>query len=333
LARSHPPPRGQVVLVTGAGSGIGAATALELQRRGATPVLLDCDADTLADTAAALGGDVLSVQADVCSLAACQAAVQATLARHGRIDVVWANAGVASMGPLAHTDPAAWQRCIEVNVLGVFNTVRAALPAVMRARGYVAVTASVASFAHPPMMSAYAASKAAVEAMCNAWRIELAAHGVGVGAIHAHWVRTPLVSEGNSHPAFARLRRTMPGLMNRETPADVAALMIADGIARRARRIWVPGWVRALHWLRALLHTPWAERELLRAAPDMEALYLEGLAAEGALASSVGPRERQRAALRAAHAHAGESALSAGSCVLRGDTRDLTRLASSESPR
>jgi hypothetical protein len=79
--------------------------------------------------------------------------------------------------------------------------------------------------------------------------------------------------------------------------------MIADGIERRARRIWVPGWVRTLHWLRALLHTPWAERELLRAAPEMEALYVEGLAADGALASSFGPRERQREATRAAHAH------------------------------
>jgi NAD(P)-dependent dehydrogenase (short-subunit alcohol dehydrogenase family) len=300
--------RGKVILVTGAGSGIGAAGAQELHRRGAVLSLLDCDAHTLAATAAALGGEVSVHCADVCSLPACEAAVAAALARHGRIDVVWANAGVASMGPLAYTDPAAWKRCIDVNVLGVFNTVRAALPAVTRQRGYVAVTASVSSFAHPPMMSAYAASKAAVEAMCNAWRIELAAHGVGVGTIHAHWVSTPLVSEGALHPAFVRLRRTMPALLNRETSAQAAAVMIADGIARRDRRIWVPGWVRALHWLRAALHTPWAERELLRAAPEMEVSYLEGLAAAGAQASSFGPRERERASLRAAHADAGETA-------------------------
>lgn len=292
--------QGQVVVITGAGSGIGAAGALELQRRGASVVLLDCDATGLAATAAGLGGDVLTALADVTSLQQCEQAVAATLARHGRIDLVWANAGLASLGPLAHTDPLAFRRCLDVNVMGVFNTVRSALPALMAQRGYVAVTASVSSFAHPPAMSAYAASKAAVEALCNAWRIELAAHGVAVGAIHAHWVSTALVSEGALHPAFKRLRQSMPALLNRETSAADAAVLIANGFARRARRIWVPGWVQALHTLRAWLHTPWAERELLRAAPDIERLYLEGVATSGTLASSLGPRELQRALKRAA---------------------------------
>jgi NAD(P)-dependent dehydrogenase (short-subunit alcohol dehydrogenase family) len=299
VADTRRPLQDQVVLITGAGSGIGAAGALELQRRGATVVLLDCDHDTLAATAATLGGGVLAVQADVTSLPQCQAAVDAALARHGRLDVVWANAGMASFGPLSHTDPAAFRRCIDVNVMGVFNTVRSALPAVQAQRGFVAVTASVSSFAHPPLMSAYAASKAAVEALCNSWRIELAGHGVGVGAIHAHWVSTPLVTEGALHPAFARLRLTMPALMNRETPAATAARVIADGIARRRSRIWVPGWVRVLYALRALLHTRPAERALLRAAPELEALYLQGLAHSGARASSFGPREQQRQQQRA----------------------------------
>jgi short-subunit dehydrogenase len=178
---------------------------------------------------------------------------------------------------------------------------------VTQQRGYIAVTASVSSFAHPPLMSAYAASKAAVEAMCNAWRLELSAHGVGVGSVHAHWVSTPLVSEGNLHPAFQRMRRTMPALLNRETSAEAAAHTIVQGFARRSRRIWVPGWVRALHWLRAALHAPWAERELLRAAPEMERLYLEGLANVGPLASSFGPREHRRALVRAAQTAASKT--------------------------
>lgn len=299
MARAVPSMAGQVVLLTGAGSGIGAAAAHELKARGACPILVDIDRHMIEPLAQTLGDDTLCVVADVTDMAACEAAVQATLARHGRIDVVWANAGVAAFGQLAHIDPVAWKRVIEVNVMGVFNTVRAALPHVVAQRGFIAVTASSSSFAHPPALSAYAASKAAVEAMCNAWRIELAAHDVGVGAIHAAWVRTPLVTEGALHPGFVRLRQTMPKQMNVEVDAVQAARIMVDGIARRDRRIWVPGWVRWLHWLRALLHTPMGERELLRAAPDIERHYLEGLAAEGRLASSFGPRELQRAQERA----------------------------------
>jgi NAD(P)-dependent dehydrogenase (short-subunit alcohol dehydrogenase family) len=288
------PLSGQVILITGAGSGIGAATALELQRRGALPVLVDCDAANVQAVALSMGADVLALTADVTSMDECEAAVASALSRHGRIDVVWANAGMASFGPLSHTDPQAWKRCIEVNVNGTFNTVRSALPAVLAARGYVLATASVASFGHAPFMSAYAASKAAIEAMCDAWRIELTSRGVVVGVIHPTWVSTPLVTEGVLHPSFVRLRATMPGPLGREISAARAAILIADGIERRDRRVWVPGWVRALHWLRALLHTPMAERELLRAVPEMETHYLQGLAQAGALASSLGPRELTR---------------------------------------
>lgn len=298
------PLRGQVILITGAASGIGAATAVELHRRGALPVLVDCDEASLHDTAAHCGTEALTVVADVTQAADCDAAVAAAVHRHGRLDMVWANAGIAAFGPIAHTDPAAWHRCIDVNVHGVFNTVRAALPEIVRQRGFVAVTASVATFAHAPALSAYAASKAAAEAMCNAWRIELAALGVGVGVIHASWVSTPLVSEGALHPAFALIRATMPGPLNREIAPQVAARHIADALARRDSRIWIPGWVRALHWLRALLHSPLAERDLLRAAPEIERLYLDGVAAEGALASSLGPRERAREAARRLHLQA-----------------------------
>ncbi len=291
--------QGQVVLVTGAASGIGAATALELLQRGALPVLVDCDAEPLAHMAERCGPGTMHLVADVTDLAAMEQVVAQTLTRHGHIDAVFANAGVAAFGPLAHVDPQAWKRCVEVNVFGVFNTVRAALPALMRARGYVLINASVSSFAHPPVMSAYAASKSAAEAMGNSWRIELAAHGVDVGVVHAGWVRTPLVTEGALHPGFVRLRATMPGPMNSETSPEDAARAIVDGMARRKSRIFIPGWLRLLYALRALLHLPFAERELRRAAPEIEAIYIEGLQAEGALASSFGPRERERTLERA----------------------------------
>ena len=289
----------RVVLITGAASGIGAATALELVAQGGTPVLVDCDAEPLAQMAQRCGPQTHYWVADVTQLQAMQEVVDKTISKLGRIDIVFANAGVAAFGPVAYIDPEAWKRCFEVNVFGVFNTIRAALPAIMKQRGYVLINASSSSFAHPPVMSAYAASKSAVEAMGNSLRIEMAAHGVGVGVVHAGWVRTPLVTEGALHPGFVRLRATMPGPMNSETSPEETARVIVQGMLQRKRRIWVPAWLKILFALRALLHMPFAERELLRAAPEIEKIYLEGLEAEGALASSFGPRERERTLARA----------------------------------
>jgi NAD(P)-dependent dehydrogenase (short-subunit alcohol dehydrogenase family) len=289
----------RVVLITGAASGIGAATALELVAQGGIPVLVDCDAEPLAQMAQRCGPQTLYWVADVTHLQAMQEVVDKTISKLGRIDIVFANAGVAAFGPVAYIDPEAWKRCFEVNVFGVFNTIRAALPAIMKQRGYVLINASSSSFAHPPVMSAYAASKSAVEAMGNSLRIEMAAHSVGVGVVHAGWVRTPLVTEGALHPGFVRLRATMPGPMNSETSPEETARVIVQGMLQRKRRIWVPAWLKILFALRALLHMPFAERELLRAAPEIEKIYLEGLEAEGALASSFGPRERERTLARA----------------------------------
>jgi NAD(P)-dependent dehydrogenase (short-subunit alcohol dehydrogenase family) len=298
MATSKTALTGRVVFITGAASGIGAATALEVGAHGGIPVLVDCDAEPLAQMAQRCGPQALHWVADVTQLKAMQDVVDQTLDKLGRIDIVFANAGVAAFGPMAYIDPDAWKRCIEVNVFGVFNTIRTALPAIMKQRGYVLINASSSSFAHPPVMSAYAASKSAAEAMGNSLRIEMAAHGVGVGVVHAGWVSTPLVTEGALHPGFVRLRATMPGPFNSETSPEETARVIVQGMLQRKRRVWVPGWLRILFALRALLHMPFSEREMLRAAPEIESLYLEGLKAEGALASSFGPRERERTLAR-----------------------------------
>jgi len=291
--------KGLVVLITGAASGMGAATAIEVVNHGGIPVLVDCDAQPLALVAARCGPNTLHFMADVTELPAMMEVVAQTLSVCHRIDVVFANAGVAAFGPVAHVDPQAWQRCVEVNIFGVFNTIRSALPALMRQRGYVLINSSVSSFAHPPAMSAYAASKSAVEAMGNVLHIELSAHGVGVGVMYAGWVSTPLVTEGALHPGFVRLRSTMPSFLNKETSAQEAARVILQAIIKRKRRVFLPSWLRILFGLRALLHLPFAERELVKAAPEIDKSYLEGLASEGALASSFGPRERERTLARA----------------------------------
>jgi NAD(P)-dependent dehydrogenase (short-subunit alcohol dehydrogenase family) len=221
--------------------------------------------------------------------------VQTVLERHGRLDAVWANAGIASFGPMSLTDPAAWERTIEVNLLGAFRTVRAALPALVESRGYVAVTASLASFAHAPGMSAYSASKAGVEAMCNALRIELAPHGVDVGTIHPTWIDTELVREANrEHLAYRRLRAAMRPPFKKTYPVERAARDIADGFDKRARRVCTPGFVRIAHVLRAALTTRLFERDLVAVAPEIERLFAEQAAERGRLETSVSERVAAR---------------------------------------
>ena len=224
----NPSLRGHVVLVTGAASGIGAAGAAELLRRGAVPVLVDQDAPGLTRQADAFaqGGleRPLTVVCDVTSLAACEAAVQAALQRHGRLDMVWANAGMAAFGPLAHTDPAAWRRCIEVNVMGSFHTVRAALPAVTAARGYVCLTASVSSFAHPPMMSAYAASKGGVAALTLPAARDLARSGIRVMCIAPGVFETPMMA-GMPQEVRDSLAANVPFPPRLGRPDEYAALV------------------------------------------------------------------------------------------------------------
>lgn len=269
----------RIALITGGASGIGLAVAALLQQRGMRLALMDLQPAALDAAAAQLGGgEVLTVAGDVTRPEDCQRAVQATVQRFGGIDLCWANAGIGTLAPLRHADPAGWMQVLHVNVFGVLHTAQAALPQLIARRGQLAVSASVASFGHAPGMSAYAASKAAVEAMCDSWRIELAHHGVDVTCIHPLWVTTPLVERGRDSRAFARLRRATDGPLSRETPLAVAAPLIADGILQRRRRVFVPGWVRWVFALRSLLHTPGVERPQREAAADMEALYLDDVA-------------------------------------------------------
>jgi NAD(P)-dependent dehydrogenase (short-subunit alcohol dehydrogenase family) len=278
--------RGKVFLITGAARGIGAATALELGHRGALPVLADLDADALAATAARFPRPVLTLEVDVTDPSSCEEAVARTLEEHGRLDVVWANAGVASLGPLALTDPDAWRHTLEVNLVGAYNTVRAALEAVIAQGGYVAVTSSAAAFGHAPMMSAYAASKAGVEAMCDSLRIELAHHGVDVATIHPIWIDTDMVREGEStQRAFRVLRSAMRPPFSRTQPLDRAVTDIVAGFAARRRRICTPRSVWAGHALRPLLTTPVGEHDLRAKAPEMERVFREETAERGAAAS------------------------------------------------
>ncbi len=255
------------------------------------PVLADLDGAALAATAAAMSPAPLTIELDVTDAAACQAAVERSVAEHGRLDIVWANAGISSFAPLALSSPAAWTRTVEVNLLGAYHTVHAALPAVIAQRGYVAVTASLAAFAHAPQMSAYCATKAGVEAMCNSLRIEVAQYGVQVATIHPSWTDTDMVREGEGAPTpFQILRAALRPPFKKTHPVERVARDIVAGFERRRRRICTPRIVYGAHAFRSLMTTRLIERDLLSAAPEMERAFQQELAARGAEGASVSER-------------------------------------------
>jgi NAD(P)-dependent dehydrogenase (short-subunit alcohol dehydrogenase family) len=267
---------GKTVLITGAARGIGAQTARVLAHRGANVALVGLEPERLEALAREIGDRAAWFEADVTDLGALEAAVAGTVERFGGVDVVMANAGIASFGTVATTDPAAFARTIDVNLTGAFLTVRAALAQVKRRRGYVLVVASVASFAPAPGLSAYTASKAGAEALASSLAGEVARDGVAVGSAHPSWIDTDMLRAPTSDlPAFTRMRRLLPWPLRATTSLDECAEAIATGIERRAPRIFVPRSAGVLLWVRSFIQSPLGLRLMSRVAgpvvPDMEA--------------------------------------------------------------
>jgi NAD(P)-dependent dehydrogenase (short-subunit alcohol dehydrogenase family) len=261
---------GKVVLITGAGRGIGAATARKVAAVGGRLVLTDVDAAPLDALVAEIGDRAISVTADVTDLASMEAAVAAGVAAFGGIDVVLANAGIASYGSVLGVDPAAFRRVIDINITGVFHTVRAALPSLIERKGYILVVSSLAAFAAAPGLVAYNASKAGAEHLANALRLEVAHHGVAVGSAHMSWIDTPLVQDAKKDlKAFDEMISVLPWPLSGTTSVDACASAFLVAISKRKRRVYVPGWVRIIRARRNLLASPLGERTTLKHVPRL----------------------------------------------------------------
>ncbi|AFU05297.1 SDR family oxidoreductase [Nocardia brasiliensis] len=262
---------GKVVLITGAASGIGAETARVLATRGARLMLVDVRGAELAEVVDEFEPDrVAHVAADVRDLDAMTRAVAVAADRFGGLDYVVANAGIVSYGSLLAVDPVVFRQVIDVNLTGVFHTVRAALPALIESRGYILVVSSLAAFTNSPGMAAYHASKAGVESLTETLRLEVAHHGVGVGCAHPHWTRTPLMDDAFADlPVFREYLGTLPRPLAHSTPVRACADAFADTLARRGRWVNVPRWIGLFRWLHPLLGTTLVQRDALAHVPRM----------------------------------------------------------------
>jgi NAD(P)-dependent dehydrogenase (short-subunit alcohol dehydrogenase family) len=280
-----------VILITGAARGLGAALAVILAKRGARLALVGLESDELARTAAECDRvrhptpaapapasphpATLTWHADVTDRARMTEVADQVRAHFGRIDVVVANAGIALGGPTVEADQGAFDRVIEVNLLGSIATARAFLPALIESKGYLLQIASLAAIAPAPLMAAYCASKSGVEAFAHCLRAEVAHQGVQVGVAYLTWTDTDMVRAADEDPVLKEMRARLPWPANKTAPLEPAADRIANGIAGRKAHVYAQPWIRPLQWLpRAAIPQVVAtrgKREVARLAPRLQA--------------------------------------------------------------
>jgi NAD(P)-dependent dehydrogenase (short-subunit alcohol dehydrogenase family) len=265
---------GSTALVTGAASGLGLGVARALVDRGARVALVDVDGAAVRAAAAGLGENAFAYVADISDRDSIRAAVTAAAQDLGRLDVLVANAGIVGSGLVETIDPDRWARTIDVNVIGTFHTVQAALPHLLASKGYALIVASGFAAAPGPFTSAYAASKAAVESLGRSLRIELHHQGVQVGVAYYSFLDTPMVDAIERDPAAMRARAAMPAPVRKTYPLAAAVAATVAGIERRADRVIYPRFLRGQLLLRGLLG-PKTEGAWRKAMPEVARLERE----------------------------------------------------------
>jgi NAD(P)-dependent dehydrogenase (short-subunit alcohol dehydrogenase family) len=247
---------GKVALVTGAARGIGYETARQMQMRGASVAVLDLDPTHARDAAERIGARTIGIGADVTDQGAMMAAVAEVVETFGGLDCAVANAGIAQkqMATVYGMSGEEWERVLEVDLLGVFRTVRAALPQIVERRGQLGLVSSVYAFANGMGNSPYAVAKPGVESLGRSLRVELAPHGASATVAYFGWVDTTMVQDALSQPDAQKLNEGIPSFLMKRIKPDEAAAAFVRGIEERAPRVFAPKWWRYVSALRGIVN-------------------------------------------------------------------------------
>jgi len=234
---------GKVCIITGAGSGIGQASARLFAREGARVVVADIDLDAAQATVeeiGAAGGQSVAEQVDVTDQAQAEALAGRVVQRFEHVDVLFNNAGIGGVGDLLETDPDLFDRVMRVNVRGVYLMSRAAVPQMIKQRSgsIINMSSCIAEIGLARRVS-YAASKGAVLAMTKSMQVDLAPHGIRVNALLPGTILTPFVerylkeSYADPEEGLAAIRkRQLTNELGRPEDVAHAALYLASDESR-----------------------------------------------------------------------------------------------------
>lgn len=220
-------PRGRIIIITGASSGIGAATARAFAAAGGELVLAARSPGPLEQLAASLPGRPLVLPTDVSDPTQAHALVEQTVMRHGRVDILINNAGIGLAGPVERLASADLERALAVDLLGPLHTIQAAVPYMRRAGdGQIINVSSVIGLQALPYLGGYAAAKAALDRLTEALRIELLGSGIVV----------TLLRPGTTRTSFSERRLGSGSERRRMAPAGVPPETVAAALLRAARK-------------------------------------------------------------------------------------------------
>jgi meso-butanediol dehydrogenase / (S,S)-butanediol dehydrogenase / diacetyl reductase len=226
---------GKVAVVTGAGTGIGAATAARFAAEGASVVLTGRRPGPLGEVAAALGGRALAIAADAADGPGMAAVARAAVERFGGLDILIANAGARGPGTAEDVTDDAWEQAIRANITTCLAAARACLPELVRRRGSVVVVSSIAGLAAPPESVGYVTAKHGLIGLGRSLARDFGPRGVRVNIVCPGWVRTPMADEemdqlaglhelADREAAYALAAAQVP-LRRPADPAEVAAVV------------------------------------------------------------------------------------------------------------
>jgi len=246
----------KIAIITGAASGIGRALGVELALRGAIVVMADVQTKMLEEVVESITQDGYKVKAvtlDVTDFEAVKALVSDTVAKYGRLDYIFNNAGIAIAGEVRDCSIDDWRNVLDVNLYGVINGVAAAYPLMVKQGfGHIINTASIAGLTLFPNSASYVASKYGVVGLSNALRIEGADLGVDVSVVCPGYIKTPIFHTNKMIKINReKIIKSLPERFG-ITPEE-CALVILRGVERNKAIIVVTGFAKIL-WLLYRIH-------------------------------------------------------------------------------